>query len=293
VARRCKKLHICQNLALAPVQPPLKIKSLRSVDAPSQWPTKCKASVGAVLRGGGYLKLFRLGLAVAVMLFAASVSSADGVDPRQGVGTAGGGSPPCSDFLYSADGTGAIPTGTDCLESSNTYAIEVFAPGSATLSVYSPLLDTPTVDTPSAKINQWADALLATTDLVWSETCGPTTVAGAPAEECTLTAPKIDTLNDLAVIAALSAAGLLNDGDCDEDDDILYVPAGCDVIFTTGSLGTSEDLQGDTPDELFKPFETLGATNGTPLVAFPEPGSLGLLAIGLGGLGAFRRKFSS
>jgi len=250
------------------------------------------------MRGGADLRPFRVGLAVGALLLAVTVSRADGVDPRAGVGTSGGGSPSCATFLFSVDGTGAIPAGTDCLETSNTYSIEVFSPGTNPLSVYSPLLDSPTADTPFPAVNATADALLASLNLKWSESCAPTTVAGAPAWECTLTAPTLPSiftpqwLYDVGVLKTLNALGVTNDGDCDEDDDILFIPAGCDVNFTTGSLGTSPDLQGDTPDELFEAYETLGVTNGTPLVSFPEPGSLGLLAIGLAGVGLIRRRFS-
>ena len=176
------------------------------------------------------------------------------------------------------------------MESSNTTEIQIFSPGTAPLSVYSPLLESPTVDTPNAAINAWADKLLATTDLVWSDSCAPTTIGGSAAYECTLTAPKVDTLQDAIVLGLLSAAGLLNDGDCDSDDDILYVPANCDVYFTTGAIGT---LPGDTTDELFAADESVQSTsNGNAPAPFPEPSSLALLLVGFGGLGVFRRKFA-
>jgi len=231
---------------------------------------------------------------VAVLVLAgAGIAGADSLgDPRQGVGTSGPGSPSCSVFSYAAGGSGAIPAGTDCEEGAKTFEIQLFSPGTAPLSVYSPLLESPTVDTKNPFINAWADGLLATTDLVWSESCGATTIGGEAAQECTLTAPKIDNANDLFVLGVLSAVGLLNDGDCERDDTILFVPKGCDLDFTTGALGT---LPGDSPDELFSANENLESTaNGTAPTPFPvpEPASLAIMLVGLGGVTGLRRRFA-
>lgn len=224
----------------------------------------------------------------------ASVVSADSLpDPRQGVGTSGPGSPSCTTFAYAANAGGAIPAGTDCEEQAKTFTISLFAPGSNPLTVYSPLLESPTVDEGNKGEQAAADALLATTDLVWTESCGSTMIGGQTAQECTLTAPKIDTLNDFIVLATLNAAGLLNDGDCDSDDTILFIPKGCDLDFTTGALGK---LPGDTPGQLFAANEPLESTaNGAAPVPFSiaEPVTLSLMFVGLGGLAAFRRKQSN
>jgi hypothetical protein len=214
-------------------------------------------------------------------------------DPRQGVGTSGPGSPPCSQFSYQANAGGAIPVGTQCTEGANTFSIQIFAPGNNPLSVYSPLLQSPTLDSGGFAFIAFADALLATTDLVWGESCGPTTIGGAAAQECTLTAPKVDNLNDAIVLGILNHThGALNDGDCDSDDTILFVPKGCDLVFTTSALG---NLPGDNKDQLFSANEQIQSTsNGAAPIPFsvPEPASVGLMLAGLGGLAAFRRKFS-
>ena len=241
------------------------------------------------------MKLTKITCALAILVLAsASVARADSLpDPRQGVGTSGPGSPPCSQFSYAANAGGAIPAGTQCTEGANTTTLSVFAPGSNPLSVYSPLLSTPTIDSGNPVGNAIADALFATTDLKWSLSCGAITLGSGTAQECTLTAPTVDSATDKFVLAAVGAMGLLNDGDCDSDDTVLFIPKGCDVFFTTGAIG---GLPGDSPSQLFSPNETLESTsNGAPPIPFvvPEPASLALMFVGFGGFAALRRKLTN
>src|SRR5215471_6137456 len=143
------------------------------------------------MRGGVQLthKITTIVVVGVLALVAAAGARADSLpDPRQGVGTSGPGSPPCSQFSYAAGATGAIPLGTQCTEGANTTTISLFAPGSNPLSIYSPLLENPTIDSGSASVNTFWNAKLAATGLVWTSSCGPTTIAGVAAEECTLTA---------------------------------------------------------------------------------------------------------
>jgi hypothetical protein len=234
-------------------------------------------------------------LALVVLLgCSATVALADGSDPRAGVGTKGPGSPSCDQFSFAADAGGAIPANTDCSVSANTKTISVFVPGTDALQLYSPLLEAPTTDGGSPAANAGADALLASLNLVWTQVCGPTTVGGSAAFECTLTAPTIPSgmqgIGDLAALALLAKTGMINDGDCDRDDAILFVPKGCDLFFTTGAIG---DLPATPLNLLFSAGEEAQSTsNGNAPVPFPEPGTLSLLLAGVAGFPFLRRRLA-
>jgi hypothetical protein len=231
------------------------------------------------------MKLYHVVSLICLALAPTVVVRADSAaDPRAGVGTTGPGSLPCSSFTITATVSGTIiPVNNACTEGFNTGSIEVISPGTSPLSLYSPLLETPTVDDSSSHLSEHAaNELLASTgtSLEWTVSCSPD---GANTE-CTLTAPTPNAA-DLAILAELNKDGLLNDGDCDRDDTILFVPAGCDLFFTTGGIG---DLKGDPKGELFSPNESLTSLS----FPVPEPGSLPLLFAGLAGLSIFRRKFA-
>jgi hypothetical protein len=211
----------------------------------------------------------------------AAVAHADGGDPRAGVGTKGPGSPSCDTFAFAADAGGAIPANTDCSVSANTTSISVFIPGTDALQLYSPLLEIPTAD---------GIPLIGLLNLVWTQTCGPTTIGGSAAFECTLTAPTISSNLQAGYYKLLSATGVINDGDCDRDDDILFVPKGCDLFFTTGAIG---DLPATPANLLFQPGEAAQSTsNGGAPAPFPEPASFSLLLAGVAGLPFLRRKLA-
>jgi len=213
--------------------------------------------------------------AIALLGFCATTARATS---RAGVGTTGPGSPPCSTFPISLTGSGTIiPTDNQCTEGVNTVSIEVIGSLPDPFSLYSPLLEVPTTDNGGLS-EAAANALLATTgtSLEWTETCG----ADGAGFECTLTAPTPNAY-DLGVLGTLAKAGITGDGDCDRDDTILFVPAGCDLFFTTGSLG------GQTGSP-FSIAETLTSQS----FGVPEPGTVALLLAGMAGLFAFRRKYA-
>jgi len=219
---------------------------------------------------------FAYGVAAIVLLgFGATTARATS---RGGVGTTGPGSPGCSTFPVSVTETGTIVSvDNQCTEGFDTYSIEVI--GTAPLALYSPLLEVPTTDNSGGGLTeaQINALLLATgTSLEWTQVCS--------GDECTLTAPT-PTAADLTLLAELAKAGITNDGDCDRDDTILFVPTGCDLFFTTGAIG---NIPGDTADQLFSPGEIVTSKS----FGVPEPGTVGLLLAGMVGLFAFRRKYA-
>ena len=232
------------------------------------------------------MRIYRFAFGVAAIALLGFGATTARATSRAGVGTTGPGSPGCSTFpitLTDVMGSGTIvPAGNECTEGVNTISIEVIGSLPAQFSLYSPLLEDPTVDDGSPLEQLEADALLAATGLEWTQACG---VDGA-GWECTLTAPT-PTAGDLVLLAALAKAGLINDKDCDRDDTILFVPAGCDLFFTTGMIGnlTGPNEGNGTP---FSTTESLKSLS----FGVPEPGTVALLLVGMVGLFAFRRKYA-
>jgi PEP-CTERM motif len=219
--------------------------------------------------------------AIALLGFGATTARATS---RAGVGTTGPGSPPCSTFPISVTESGTIiSVDNQCTEGVNTVSIEVI--GTAPLELYSPLLEVPTVDDSGKGLSELGANLLLLstgTTLEWTQTCG----ADGADFECTLTAPTPNAY-DLGVLGVLAKAGITNDGDCDRDDTILFVPAGCDLFFTTGAIG---NLPGDSKQagDFLNPNEVVTSES----FGVPEPGTVALLLAGMVGLFAFRRKYA-
>jgi hypothetical protein len=216
--------------------------------------------------------------AIALLGFGATTARANS---RAGVGTTGPGSPQCSSFALSLNTLGEIVPSTDvneCLAGVDIVSIEVIGSlgdPADQFSLYSPLLSAPTVDGSGGGLTEsQIDALLSS--LAWTQTCG----ADGTGWECTLAAPR-ETTADGAILATLTKDGVINDGDCDRDDTILFVPANCDLFFTTGTL----DGQTGTP------FNTADALTSQSFGA-PEPGTVALLLAGMVGLFALRRKYA-
>jgi hypothetical protein len=172
--------------------------------------------------------------------------------------------------------------------SSITVAVPVGETGTAPgLQVYSPLLTNVTSQVPA-----WAQSFLA--QFNWTESCPatPVTAGGTSVFECILTAPTMPTDSvSAAILKLLTSLGVINDGDCDNDDFVFYIPVGCDIKFTTDAIG---GLPGDTPDQLFSGNAQLGSTtNGSNnFMPFPEPGVISLLFVGLAALPFARRRMA-
>lgn len=202
--------------------------------------------------GGAHLRALRLMTAAALLILASSIARADGIDARVNVNGGGAGSPPCGSMQFFADANGDFTV--DCTTTVNTPVISFAA------------LDSQT--------NGGLSCLSQLTNIGWTES--PSTANGV--DVCTFTAP---TKVSMATIIYLFSIGDpykgFNDGDCDLDDFVLGIAKGCDVKLTT-SLPFVPGAVGDL------------SVNGAPILPFPEPTSLGLLAAGLATLFLGRRR---
>jgi hypothetical protein len=218
----------------------------------------------------------------ALILFAANVVRADDTtddgDSRIVIGTTPPGSPTCTGFQSAANPDGTISA--DCtVEGSDSTTFTFYAPTSD-------LLPAP---------GQTVGALSCRSSLQligWSVASSSTTLGGQDVSECTFTAP---TSVSLATYAYLLLTGDpyfgppnadSNDGDCDLDDDLLGIPVGCDVTFSSPTGATTANGQ------LFAPNAQFGFSPTGPdgVTAFPEPGSLALLLVGLAPFLLLRRR---
>jgi hypothetical protein len=238
------------------------------------------------------MRKFKFVFVVAAVVLAFGSAKADSLgDGRVGVQPAPPGDPPppCSSFQFSADSTGAILsscTVTGALATSITIAVPA-SESNGGLQVFSSLTTNVTANLPSF-ITPGSPLYMFLSNFNWTEACGMGSVGSVAVDECTLTAPTEPTSPGATFfLNYLTSVGVINDGDCDADDFVFGVPAGCDINLTTAT---------DSPTQLFDPSATLDlSTNGGSLDAFatPEPASLILL---LGGLTSFpflrRRRYS-
>lgn len=215
------------------------------------------------------MKLFKILCLAALLAFGVNTALADsGGDGQPKLGGAGPGSPDCGSFQATANSAGAI--NADCTVT-GTMATTIFfaAPNAET----------------SANPNQLgltcqAPQLLA---IGWTQNANvQTTINGVLVDECSFTAPTTATAQDIANANKLVGSGAPDEPDCDWDDFILGIPVGCDITVTTA---------GNKPNQLFAPNASFDVAPTSPqLIPFPEPGTLVLLVIGVGGLAIVQRK---
>ncbi|MGA8142992.1 MAG: PEP-CTERM sorting domain-containing protein [Candidatus Acidiferrales bacterium] len=217
------------------------------------------------------MKAFKLMAVIAVVLFASSIVRADGVDARVNVNPGPDPIlPSCGSAQFMADSTGAfnVACDTTVLTTQITFAaLDVTTQGG--LSCASNLTSLFNSSGPLAQFN-------------WT---GTTSNNAGGVDSCTFTAPAIPTgWTATQILNLLTAFGIVNDGDCDNDDFIFGIAAGCAINFNTNGNGTmlfTANAQGDI------------STNGAALIPFPEPSSLGLVGIGIVALLVGRRRFKN
>jgi len=252
--------------------------------------------LGVYTLGGSPLKLMNALLVTSLVCFAAGVVHADTLGDGH-VGIGGGGVDPvvptCGSLQGTTDALGGFDSecvvGAGQLITSIVFAVE----NSSTITPTAPDGGL-TVTSPLT-----SDFSGALSFLNWTESgdCdGQYNTGGI--DTCTLSAPTLPTgMTITALESLLTAAGVINDGDCDADDFIFGIPGageggnvagsadpgGCYITYNAPD-GTA-DSPNFTPDELYDL-----STNGAPLKSLPEPSSLALLLVGLISITFLRRR---
>src|ERR1700690_722265 len=220
--------------------------------------------------GGATVKLFKILSVAALLALGVSAARADsGGDSQPKLGGAGPGSPNCGSFQGSADSTGAI--NADCTVTGTMASTIIFAAPDAETSANPKDLGLTCIAPQFLEIG-------------WTMTNSQVMMNGVLTDECTLTAPTASTVTaqDIANAQKLSGGPNNDEPDCDWDDFVYGIPVGCDITVTTA---------GNKPNQLFAPNASFDVAPGqSQLVPFPEPGTLFLLVVGLGGLAILQRK---
>jgi len=212
------------------------------------------------------LNLLKTLLVAAVLFVGAGVAHADGVDARVNVNGGGPGSPTCGSFQFMADANGQF--NVDCTTPVIATSITFAALDSQTNGGLSCASSLTSIFGPKTGMLQ---------TLNWTES----TNSANGVDSCTFTAPQVPT-GQLAtfIMTLLTQFGVINDGDCDINDFIFGIAAGCDIKVNTNADGTLPFAPNAVADL---------AQNGAPLLPLPEPASLALLATGFGALIAGKR----
>jgi hypothetical protein len=218
------------------------------------------------------VKLVKVLSLVALLLAVANVVRAD--DTRVVFDGGGGHSPDCGSATFQVNGAGLLSA--DCSVTTATGPVTTFS-----FEV--------------ADSNTTGGGLTCQSNLVtvdgWSGPTAPIHNANGT-DTCTFTAPtsvthKVrDNLKDIGdpYHGGNTIEDFHNDGDCDLNDFVLGIPVGCDVIFSNPSNGSNNLF---VPDSLAGIF-----SDGNTAPSLPEPGTLGLLLVGMTTLPFLRRKFA-
>lgn len=216
------------------------------------------------------MKLLKVLTVVALLAFGVNVARADsGGDGQPKLGGKGPGSPDCNSFQGSADSSGGI--NADCTVTGTMASTIIFAAPDAQTSANPNFLG----------LTCLAPQFLA---VGWTMTTTQVTMNGVLTDECTLTAPTASTVTAQDIANSIKLSPGSDDGtpDCDWDDFVFGIPVGCDITVSTA---------GDKPNQLFAPNASFDLAPGQgALVPFPEPETILLLVLGIGGLAIVRRK---
>jgi hypothetical protein len=209
------------------------------------------------------VNFFKMLSVTALVLFAASIARAD--DTRVNMNGGPGGSPPCGSNSASADpNTGALTT--DCNVTNATGTVTTFS-----FEV--------------ADANTIGGGLTCNSNLTnigWTGTL--TSHISGGVDICTLTAPEsVSDATDDFLEELGDPHHVRNDHDCDLDDFVLGIPVGCDIKINN-TVGGLSPFVGGAPVGF--------SSNGDSLPSLPEPGTLGLVLVGLTGLPLIRRKLA-
>jgi hypothetical protein len=196
-------------------------------------------------------------MALPLVLLAAGMAYADGVD--SGFHLNGSDPPPapaCGSLLTSADGMGNVDASCSLTTNGTTLGLAI--------------LDANVI--PNGDLSCTSQL----TNIGWTlaESINPGGV-----DTCSLTAPSTVSLKTYVYLllhgdpylGGPTPATFVNDGDCDLDDFVLGIPAGCDFNIMTTTTGPV------VPNSLVS-----YTINGAPFQSLPEPSSGLLLLAGLG-----------
>jgi hypothetical protein len=231
------------------------------------------------------LKLISAFVVAVLVLFAAGLAHADDISGGDSRIVIVPGDPPpassCGGIQVTASGSGTI-SDTDCQVMGSAVTSIIFA--------------VPTTDVLGGGLScSLSVGGVALSSIGWSSASSVISVDGTSADECTFTAPKtltpaawlaVELTGDGVPLSYIGSSKPYDDGDCDLDDFTLGIPVGCDIGISTPTGATIENTEAFTAGATVD----LSGSGVTGLTAFPEPGTLAMLLIGLAPLVFLRRR---
>lgn len=236
------------------------------------------------------MKIPGFGLAIAVMLLAAGVARADGLDPVLVVG-GGHGSPGCVSYQAFTNTDGSLQGACNNTGSTDitSFSFEILAANVEGNGVITPTLDdllAPFANTPLSALD-WTASCAISGGIYTCTAMQSTAVANAESLLCSTDfATVCSTLSSLSAsqmeLADPGAFASYGGDPC--LDPLVYVIfgiiPGCDITASAATGSFADDVAFDiTPA-------------GSTAASLPEPSSLSLLLIGLSGLPFLRRRLA-